>query len=72
MLQPPAKGTAKVLIWDGEQVLAEVERVMPAGERRVDLKVDGLTQMVQDGKKLQVLASLDAEGKLSAAAAAVS
>ena len=68
----PVKGTAKVLVWDGEQVLAEVERMMPSGERRVNLKVDGLPQLLADGTELQVLASFDADGKVSAAAAPVS
>ena len=72
VFEAPVKGTAKVLVWDGEQVLVEVERMMPAGQRRVNLKVDGLTQLLADGVELQVLASFDADGKVSAAAAPVS
>src|SRR5699024_6349775 len=72
VFQAPVKGTAKVLVWDGQQVLVEVERMMPAGERRVNLKVDGLDQLLADGAELHVLASFDAEGKVSAAAAPVS
>lgn len=72
VFEAPVKGTAKVLVWDGEQVLVEVKRTMPAGERRVDMKVDGLAQLVANGTELQVLASFDADGKVSAAAAPVS
>lgn len=72
VFEAPVKGTAKVLVWDGEQVLVELERMMPAGERRVNLKVDGLAQLLADGAELQVLASFDADGKVSAAAAPVS
>ena len=39
VFEAPVKGTAKVLVWDGEQVLVrEVERMMPAGQRRVNLE----------------------------------
>lgn len=71
VVEAPVKGTAKVLVWDGEQVLVEVERMMPAGERRVNLKVEELHQLLSDGAELQVLASFDAGGKVSAAAAPV-
>ena len=68
----PVKGTAKIFVWDGDQVLVEDQRVMPAGERRVNVKVDGLTQLLEEGAELTVLASFDADGRVSAAAAAVS
>lgn len=72
VLQPPAKGTGKLFVWDEEDTLAEVERTMPAGERRVNLRVKGLPQLLEDGADILVADSFDAEGMVSAASAAVS
>ncbi|MDN5686210.1 MAG: PIG-L family deacetylase [Brachybacterium sp.] len=72
VLQSPVTGTGKLFVWDGDEVLAEVERTMPAGERRVNIRVEGLPQLLEDGADIQVAASFDAEGAVSAAAAAVS
>ncbi|MCT1996898.1 PIG-L family deacetylase [Brachybacterium muris] len=67
ILQSPVKGTATVLIWDGDSVLAELERTMPAGERRVNLRVPDLSAIIAE-REVDVLASFEAKGKVSAAA----
>ncbi|ACU84350.1 uncharacterized LmbE-like protein [Brachybacterium faecium DSM 4810] len=67
VFQSPVKGTAKVLVWDGESVLAEMERNMPAGERRVNIRVPDLPSIIEDGE-VTVIASFESGDQVSAAA----
>lgn len=66
VFQSPVKGTAKILIWDGDSVLAEMERTMPAGERRVNIRVPDLSSIVEKSQ-VSVITSFEADGKVSAA-----
>jgi LmbE family N-acetylglucosaminyl deacetylase len=67
IFQSPVAGTAKILVWDGDDVLAEMERKMPAGERRVDIRVPDLTSVIESAD-VMVIASFESDGKVSAAA----
>lgn len=67
VVQSPVKGIATVRIWDGESVLAELERTMPAGERRVNIRVPDLPTIVED-REVDVIASFESGDKVSAAA----
>ena len=70
-LKAPVTGTAKVFVWDGENILAQAEQKMPARERTVSIPVESLQQLLEDGADLHVAASFAADGEISAAAAHV-
>ena len=70
-LKAPATGTVKVFIWDGENILAQREQVMPARERTVSIPVENLQQLLDDGAGIHLAASFAADGEVSAAAARV-
>lgn len=67
VVHTPVKGAAKLFVWDGESVLAEMERNMPAGERRVNMRVPGLPSVLET-TEVTVLASFQSEDTVSAAA----
>lgn len=66
VVRAPVKGAAKLFVWDGESVLAEMERNMPAGERRVNMRVPGLPSVLKT-TEVTVLASFQSEDTVSAA-----
>src|SRR5699024_10257632 len=70
-LRAPVTGTAKVFVWDGENILAQTEQKMPARERTMSIPVESLQQLLEDGADLHVAASFAADGEVSAAAAHV-
>lgn len=67
VVHAPVKGAAKLFVWDDEGVLAEMERNMPAGERRVNMRVPGLPSALET-TEVTVLASFQSEDTVSAAA----
>ena len=67
VVHAPVKGAAKLFVWDGERVLAEMERNMPAGERRVNIRVPDLPSVI-DTTEVTVLASFQSDDRVSAAA----
>lgn len=70
-LKAPVTGTAKLFVWDGENVLAQTEQKVPARERTVSIPVESLQQLLEDGTDIHVAASFAADGEVSAAAAQV-
>lgn len=67
VVHAPVKGAAKLFVWDGESALAEMERNMPAGERRVNMRVPGLPSVLET-TEVTVLASFQSDDRVSAAA----